>query len=122
MYEIVEELKELEIEKLIWLIVIFLSALNIYADNIQELFIKSNNTILEQKAKHIFIFTITISLLIYLYFANRNYQKLSKEEYGTNEFKLNLIRFIGSILIIVGTSFILYFEVKEQTPLGTPTI
>ena len=48
MYEIVEELKELEIEKLIWLIVIFLSALNIYADNIQELFIKSNNTIFFQ--------------------------------------------------------------------------
>lgn len=122
MYETVEELKELEIEKLIWLIVIFLSALNIYGDNIQELFLKSNNTILEKKAKHIFIFTITISLLIYLYFANRNYQKLSKEEYGSNEFKLKLIRFVGSILIIVGTSFILYFEVNEQTPLGTPTI
>lgn len=122
MYETVEELKELEIEKLIWLIFIFISALNIYGDNIEELFLKSNNLILERKSKNIFIFTIIISLLIYLYFATRNYKKLSKEEYGSDEFKLKLFRLIGSILIIVGTIFILYFEVNEQTPLGTPTI
>ena len=51
------KVKELEFEKVLWWIVIFLSALNIYGDNLEQLFFKNNNIGAEKKAKKIFIFT-----------------------------------------------------------------
>lgn len=120
MNDILSKIKELEFEKILWLIFIFVAALNIYGDNIQELFLTSNNPNLEQTSKKIFTFTITISLFIYLYFGYRNYKyvKISTDE----EKQLACIRFVGSILIIIGVLFILYYDIKDQDPLGTPTI
>lgn len=116
------KVKELEFEKVLWWIVIFLSALNIYGDNLEQLFFKSNNIGAEKKAKKIFIFTITVSLIIYLYYVYRNYKYYSVSKFKRNETFLYLIRLIGSIFVVVGVIFILYYEVKEKTPVGTPTI
>lgn len=116
------KVKELEFEKVLWWIVIFLSALNIYGDNLEQLFFKSNNIGAEKKAKKIFIFTITVSLIIYLYYVFRNYKYYSVSKFKRNETFLYLIRLIGSIFVVVGVIFILYYEVKEKTPVGTPTI
>ncbi len=116
------KVKELEFEKVLWWIVIFLSALNIYGDNLEQLFFKNNNIGAEKKAKKIFIFTITVSLIIYLYYVFRNYKYYSVSKFKRNETFLYLIRLIGSIFVVVGVIFILYYEVKEKTPVGTPTI
>jgi len=116
------KVKELEFEKVLWWIVIFLSALNIYGDNLEQLFFKNNNIGAEKKAKMIFIFTITVSLIIYLYYVYRNYKYYSVSKFKRNETFLYLIRLIGSIFVVVGVIFILYYEVKEKTPVGTPTI
>lgn len=120
MNDIISKINELEFEKILWLIFIFVAALNIYGDNIQELFLTSNNPNLEQTSKKIFTFTVAISLLIYLYFGYRNY-KYVKITSGDSK-QLSMIRFAGSILIIIGTIFILYYDIKDQTPVGTPTI
>lgn len=116
------KVKELEFEKVLWWIVIFLSALNIYGDNLEQLFFKNNNIGAEKKAKKIFIFTITVSLIIYLYYVYRNYKYYNVSKFKRNETFLYLIRLIGSIFVVVGVIFILYYEVKEKTPVGTPTI
>ena len=116
------KVKEIEFEKVLWWIVIFLSALNIYGDNLEQLFFKNNNIGAEKKAKKIFIFTITVSLIIYLYYVYRNYKYYSVSKFKRNETFLYLIRLIGSIFVVVGVIFILYYEVKEKTPVGTPTI
>lgn len=116
------KVKELEFEKVLWWIVIFLSALNIYGDNLEQLFFKNNNIGAEKKAKKIFIFTITVSLIIYLYYVFRNYKYYSVSKFKRNETFLYLIRLIGSIFVVVGVIFILYYEVKEKTPVGTPAI
>ena len=116
------KVKELEFEKVLWWIVIFLSALNIYGDNLEQLFFKNNNIGAEKKAKKIFIFTITVSLIIYLYYVYRNYKYYSVSKFKRNETFLYLIRLIGSIFVVVGVIFILYYEDKEKTPVGTPTI
>lgn len=116
------KVKELEFEKVLWWIVIFLSALNIYGDNLEQLFFKNNNIDAEKKAKKIFIFTITVSLIIYLYYVYRNYKYYNVSKFKRNETFLYLIRLIGSIFVVVGVIFILYYEVKEKTPVGTPTI
>lgn len=116
------KVKELEFEKVLWWIVIFLSALNIYGDNLEQLFFKNNNIDAEKKAKKIFIFTITVSLIIYLYYVYRNYKYYNVSKFKRNDTFLYLIRLIGSIFVVVGVIFILYYEVKEKTPVGTPTI
>ena len=114
--------KELEFEKVLWWVVIFLSALNIYGDNLEQLFFKNNNIGAEKKAKRIFVFTITVSLIIYLYYVYINYIYYSVSKFKRNDTFLYLIRLIGSIFVVVGVIFILYYEVKEKTPVGTPTI
>ena len=116
------KVKELEFEKVLWCVVIFLSALNIYGDNLEQLFFKNNNIGAEKKAKRIFVFTITVSLIIYLYYVYRNYKYYSVSKFKRNDTFLYLIRLIGSIFVVVGVIFILYYEVKEKTPVGTPTI
>jgi len=117
------EIEELEFEKKLWWIVIFAAALSIYGDNLEEQFIKEHDINSEKKAKSIFIFTIVISILIYLYYVNRNYKQyeLSKLK-NDNNTRLQLIRLAGSILIVVGAIFILYFEVNEKRPIGSPVI
>lgn len=120
MDDIISKINELEFEKILWLIFIFVAALNIYGDNLEELFITTNDNSKEQTAKKIFTFTVTISLLIYLYFGYRNY-RYTKNTSG-NEHTLACIRFAGSVLIIVGTLLILYYDIKDQEPIGTPTI
>lgn len=121
MNDILSKINELEFEKILWLIFIFIAALNIYGDEIEELFRLNNDETLEQTSKKIFTFTITISLLIYLYFGYRNYI-FFKSSATDEERKLTCIRLAGSILIIIGTLFILYYDIKDQEPIGTPTI
>ena len=114
------KIRELEFEKILWFFFMFISALNIYSDNLEELFLINNDINLEQTSKKIFTFTIAVSLLIYLYFGYRNYKyvKISTDE----EKQLACIRFAGSILIIVGTICILFYDIKDQEPVGAPTI
>ena len=120
MNDTISKIKELEFEKILWLIFIFISALNIYGDNLEELFIKTNDKTQEQTAKNIFTFTVIVSLIIYLYFAYRNYKYLNNS--SLEEKRLSCIRFAGSVLIIVGTLCILYYDIKDREPIGTPTI
>lgn len=112
------KVKELEFEKVLWWVVIFLSALNIYGDNLEQLFFKNNNIGAEKKAKRIFVFTITVSLIIYLYYVYRNYKYYSVSKFKRNDTFLYLIRLIGSIFVVVGVIFILYYEVKEKNSSG----
>ena len=46
------ELEELNLEKIIWIIFIILSAINIYGDNIQQLFLIENNIEYEKKTQY----------------------------------------------------------------------
>lgn len=50
------ELEELNLEKIIWIIFIILSAINIYGDNIQQLFLIENNPKYEKNTISIYIY------------------------------------------------------------------
>ncbi len=118
----ISKIKELEFEKILWGIFIFLSALNIYGDNIQELFFINKDYMAEKKAKNIFIITIVISLLIYIYFVYRNYNYFKNAQENNHDTNLYLIRLVGSILVVVGVICLLYYQAFENTPIGTPAI
>lgn len=108
------KIKDIQIEKIIWLIFIVLSALNIYADTLEEIFFTNNNHQYQKQAKNIFIFTIIISLTIYIFITYRNYKELKEAElYNQDTFFLN-IKFFANILIIIGSIMILYYQVNED--------
>ena len=69
-------------------------------------------------SSYLFTFTITISIILYLYFVYRNYNKF--QESIRNHNSLPGIRLLGSIFIVIGVFFILYYQINEETPLGTP--
>lgn len=122
MSNVISKLKELEFEKILWFIFIFVSALNIYGDQLEELFITERDFKNEEIAKKIFTFTVAISLIIYLYFAYRNYKNLKEVLHNNEDTALYMVRFVGSILVVVGATFILYFQVNEPNSIGTPAV
>jgi len=71
-----------------------------------------------KNAKKIFITSLIITLFIYLYFLknskNEYYEKIIKNE----ESFPNLIRLIGSTLLVVGISCLLYFQITDDELTG----
>ena len=90
----------------IWVIFIVLSILNIYGDKLLERNIKYKEN---NNPKNLFIFTVKISLIIYIYLAIKNYNNYKEEE--TN---LNKLRVFGSIFIIAGAIISLYYQINSN--------
>lgn len=109
------KLKELNIEKTIFIII---SLVSIYADTLQQEFIKTKNTAFQTKAKDIFITALIISLLLYTYFLYRNYNELKQALHTNKNIFNNSIRTFGSILIVIATLCFIYFQLFDKTSLG----
>ncbi len=116
------KLKELSVEKTIFIIFIIISLISIYADTLQQEFIKTKNPTYQSNAKTIFITALIISLLLYTYFLYRNYNEL-KHALNTNKNVFNYsIRTFGSILIVIATLCFIYFQLSDKTSLGVSEI
>ena len=62
-----DRIYELKIDEWIWVIFIILSALNIFGDEYERQYCASHCYSKKIVSKHIFTFTVFISLLIYLF-------------------------------------------------------
>ncbi|MGM9970694.1 MAG: hypothetical protein ACI35S_09910 [Anaeroplasma sp.] len=117
-----DEIKRLKYENLIWILFIVACIMNIFADTIQTQFLKTNSENKEKEARELYIFVLILTIIIYMYFANRNYNFL-KEAFNNNEdTSLLEYRFIGSILLIIGISFILYYQINSKRTQGSVAI
>lgn len=105
-----ELIKRLSFENFIWLTFIIVSALDIYGDELIKRSVKNNAPNLKTKAENLFLFVALISILVYIYFFYRNYTDYKK--YCNKEYE---IRLFGSILVLVGTLCLLYFQIKTTT-------
>lgn len=104
-----EVVRRLRFENYIWIIYLIIALGNIWAD---ELIIKSlqeKKTEYDKLAKIIFLVSLIVTLIIYLYFLNRNYNDFKMHTKNKDIYE---IRFIGSIFIFVGTICLLYFVIK----------
>ena len=114
------DIKRLNFEDYIWIVFAILAFLNIYGDNLQKEFLKSNNKKYETKANDVFLFVLIIGFFIYLYFFYRNYRiflKTKDEDKG-----LFIIKLIGSAFLISGSICLIYFQYKQTDFIGTPGI
>ena len=114
-----EEINRLNFENFIWITFASLCILNINGDNLEKEYIQDNNEYAHNKANKIFEFTLTITLLIYIYFFLRNYRALKKEK---QQKKLYEIKLLGSTLLIAGIICLIYFQKKQRTFSGSPAL
>lgn len=113
-----KELKALNFEICLSIVFIVLSLLNIWADIEEKEYIKTHDNKYKIDANKIFKITISISILVYLYYFIRNYD--AYEKISDDKKKLFAVKLWGSSLFIVGGICLLYFQNKQTSFLGTP--
>lgn len=108
--------KRLSFENWIWFIFIIISALDIYGDELLKKSLTGSDKKAQKKAQKIFLGVSIVSILIYIYFLMRNsndYKKYHNKSYET--------RLIGSILILVGSICLLYFQLTTMQEIDSPS-
>lgn len=106
-----KKIDRLTIENYIWAIYIVIAFLNIYGDELAKKNLMFNDEVANRKALNLFRKIIIANIVIYLYFLGRNYSELKENNYD----KKHLVRFIGSILVFVGTLCFFYFQSSIST-------
>ncbi len=106
-----KKIDRLTIENYIWAIYIVIAFLNIYGDELVKKNLMFNDEVANRKALNLFRKIIIANIVIYLYFLGRNYSELKENNYD----KKHLVRFIGSILVFVGTLCFFYFQSSIST-------
>lgn len=111
---------ELDFEDFLLIVFIILSLLNIYGNYNSKLYEREKNIYYKYNSNRIFRFTLSITLLIYIYFFYRNYNAYQKVSY--REKNLYSIKIFGTIFLIAGILCLLYFQNNETDFLNTPVI
>lgn len=120
MNNIEKELRRLRFEDMLWIIFAILSFINVYGDNIQEKNLYINSSILEKKSNDVFIFTLIITFLIYIYFFIRNYN--SYKEVPEKQKDIYTIKILGSSFLIAGIICLIYFQTNNKNFVGAPSL
>ena len=116
MMENIQLISRLNFENLIWVTFIVISLLDIYGDELIKKSVLNNDLDAKQKSENLFLFVSLISILIYIYFLYRNYIDFKK-----NSSSLYFTRFFASILILVGTLFLFYFQLNVSNKDDLPS-
>ena len=120
MNDVLEEIKRLNFEELIWIIFIIISILNIIGNSDEINYLKTNDISYQQESNYIFKITLIITFVIYIYFFNRNYK--TYENANINEKKLYSIKLLGSSFLIAGIICLIYFQFNQNSFIGSPAI
>ena len=116
MDKVTKTLHELDIEDLIWVIYLFISALAIYSNYLERIYVTKHDVLAKKKYKTINISVLSIGFFIYLYFLILAYQKY-KEKDNRTTLKNILIkdaRLIASILLIICAIITLLSEIMSD--------
>ena len=116
MDKVTKTLHELDIEDLIWVIYLFISALAIYSNYLERIYVTKHDVLAKKKYKTINISVLSIGFFIYLYFLILAYQK-HKEKDNRTTLKNILIkdaRLIASILLIICAIITLLSEIMSD--------
>ena len=113
--ELLNRLKSLKIEDLIWIILIGLILLSFYSNNIERNYLITGNNNQKEKYRNLTIFIFTIATLVYLYYDNdskNTYQKLKPTD--SQKKKINTtLSYIASILILCAGLIYIYISITD---------
>lgn len=120
MHNNVEEINRLNFEDFLWLLFAVLCFANIYGDYNEKEYLNTNLNIFKNNSNKIFEFTLIITFLIYCYFFLRNYE--AYKQASAAEKKLYYIKVLGSALLISGILCLIYFQTKQASFIGSPSL
>ena len=113
--EIINKLKLLKTEDIIWGIYILLIILSLYSNTIERDYLINKNNKSKENYRKINIAIFTILLLIYIYLTLENYndlKKLKKTDSYT-KIKFTNISFIGTFLVLISGILFLYIAIND---------
>ena len=108
-----DEIKELRIDEIIWIIFIFLSILNITGDEYKKDYCINKSKESEILSKNIFLLTLFISFLVYTYIAYKKYKRVQFNYEHNLDNTLAKRRLLASILVVVASIIFLSCQVEE---------
>lgn len=120
MHNNVEEINRLNFEDFLWLLFAILCFANIYGDYNEKEYLNTNLNIFKSNSNKIFEFTLIITFLIYCYFFLRNYE--AYKQISADKKKLYYIKVLGSALLIGGILCLIYFQTKQTSFIGSPSL
>ncbi len=109
MDSILRNLKELEIEDLIWVITLFTASFAIVSNKLEREFLFTGDLTKQKKFKTINITLLSIAFFIYLYFVMLAYSrfKLNNPNTTFKQLRIREANFIAAVLVLLAT--IIYF-------------
>lgn len=112
------EIKELKIDEFIWVVFILLGIANIVGDECKKKYYVKDDDKSEELARKIFLVTLFISLIIYVYISYLRYKRLKRcYENGTDSFCAEA-RMFASIMVVIASGIFLYCQIKESNPVN----
>lgn len=112
------EIENLNTDQSLSGIFILLSIATIIGDEFVKKYYINKDQNAYKIAKKIFISALIITLLIYLYFLKNSKREYYEQILKNEETFPHLIRLIGSILLVVGISCLLYFQITDDELTG----
>lgn len=113
-----ERFSELVIDEWIWVVFIILSVLNISGDEIEKKFCYYHEQKDKEISKKIFIFTVFVSWIIYIYLAYKNCKKYNTAKEKHEDISICGMRRFASILVVIASSLYLYAHFKDTKPVN----
>lgn len=102
------------------LILIGCNILNITGNNLLENYkkIKNNNYFI--LGKKLFIISLVITLIVYVFFVNNNYKNVKILKRLNKDVTPSVVRLIGSFLFVIGILCFIYYQVNENELTTSP--
>ena len=93
-----DDIKRLNFEDYVCIVFVLLCFLNIYGNQLEKIFLRTNNSYFKRKSNSYYILALVIVFLIYSYFITRNLYQFHKA--SPQDKALYSIKVLGSILVI----------------------
>lgn len=112
---LLERLKMLKIEDLLWCVLIGLILLSMYANNIERDFLITNSKESKKKYRELIIFIFSVAFLIYLFYVISGYQDLMRltEEDSFKRVEYANLSYIASVFILLAGIIYLYIAITD---------
>lgn len=101
------KLNELRIEDFLYVVFIVAIIIDLLANNETKKALFGKNY--EHNPSKLYIIAGLLVLLVFIFFAIRNYKEMQKQIIGTRTYNLARMRFLGSVLIVIGQLLVVFY-------------
>lgn len=113
--ELIERLKLLKMEDIIWTILIGLLLLSFYANVLERDYLIHNNQISKEKYRHLQTFIFVVATLTYLFYVIHDFKDMVqlKETDSSKKVENTYLSFIASLFILIAGIIFIYIAVTD---------